>query len=156
MDYWKKRKLRNIIIIAVLVLAALWGVRMLLRPHARMVTVKYVEDEATLHSVRNSGGYTRAVSTDDKEMIEEWIDFMVEIEKGDEPESAYLDNPFPCYIIEYRMKKNTWIAMLQVTENRAARTYQILGSEMFELDADKDFFQRAGELMEKTEALRSR
>lgn len=85
MDYWKKRKLRNIIIIAVLVLAALWGVRMLLRPHARMVTVKYVEDEATLHSVRNSGGYTRAVSTD-----------------------------------------------------------------------DKDFFQRAGELMEKTEALRSR
>ncbi len=154
MDYWQRRKLAKILIIAVLIIGAVWGVRELLRPHAKLVTVKYVEDLETFQSVRVAGGYTKAVTTEDRKMVEQWIDFMLEVERGKKAADEHLDQPFPCYIIEYRLGKNVWVAMLQVTENRAGRSYQFFGGDVFELDPAKDLFQRAGELMEQTEAVK--
>lgn len=152
MDYWQRRKLVKLVVIAVLVIGAIWGIRELLRPHASLVTIKYVEDLETFQRSPKMGGYTRAVSTEDKQMVQEWIRFLEEIGKCGESEAGYLDQPFPCYIVEYRMGTSVWTAMLQVTENRAGRSYQFFGGEVLELDADKDFFGRAGELMAKTEA----
>lgn len=152
MGYWERRRLAKILIIAALVVGAIWGIRELLRPDAKLVTIKYVEDLETFQSVSTAGGYTRVVTTEDKKLVNEWIDFMLDIEKGEKLDNGYLDQPFPCYIIEYRLGKNVWTAMVQVTENRAGRSYQFFGDDIFALDPEKDFFGRAGELMAKTEA----
>lgn len=152
MGYWQRRKLAKLLIIAALVIAAVWGVRELLRPDAQLVTVKYVEDLETFQAVKVAGGYTRAVTTRDKKLVNEWIDLMLAVEKGEKVASGKLDQPFPCYIVEYRLGKNVWVAMMQVTEDRAGRSYQFFGDDVFQLDPAKDLFRRTGELMARTEA----
>ena len=153
MDYWKKRKLRNRIIIAILVIAAVFGIRELLRPDAQLVTIKYVEDLETFQKASTVGGYTSAVSTRDKELIEEWIDLLLQVEKqGEKLKSGGLDQPFPCYIVEYRMVTSFWTAMMQVTQNRVGRAYQLLGDDVVDFGSDAVSYCQTAELMAKTEA----
>ena len=150
MDYWQKRKLRNWIIIGVLVFAAVLGIRELLRVHAHSVTIKYVED---IGAYQSSKGYTWAVSSSDQDIVKEWVDLMEEIKrKGDKVDPAVLDQPFPCYIVEFRFKKGAWVAMMQVTENRVGYARQFIGDAVFAFDEGDSVFQRVGELIEKTEA----
>lgn len=153
MDYWQKRKLRNAVIIVALIIAAVFGIRELLRPDAQLVTVKYVEDLETFRSASVVGGYNRAVSTRDEELIEEWIDLLLAVEKqGDKMESGGVDQPFPCYIVEYRLGTTIWVAMMQITENRVGRAYQLLGDDVFDFGSDNSIYIQAGKLMDKMES----
>ncbi len=150
MDYWQKRKLRNWIIIGVMVLVAVLGIRELLQIHAHSVTIKYVED---MEDYQGRMGYTWAVSSSDQDIVQEWVDLMGEIKrKGDKVDPAVLDQPFPCYIVEFRFKKGAWVAMMQVTENRVGYARQFIGDNVFAFDEGDSFFTRVGEMVEETEA----
>ena len=147
MDYWQKRKLKKWIIFGVLVFAAILCIRELLQVHAYAVTIKYVEDAETY---RSSRGYTWAVSSRDQEDIREWADLMQEIRwKGDKMDSGTLDRPFPCYMVEFRIKKGAWVAMMQVTENRVGCAYQLLGGDVFDFGSDSSFYERVGKMTKK-------
>ena len=149
MDYWQKRKLRNWIIIGVLILAAILGIREMLKVHAHSVTVKYIEN---MEAYRSNQGYTWAVASSDQKVVAEWVKMMEEIKrKGDKVEPAVLDQPFPCYLVEFRFKKGAWIAMMQVTEKQVGYARQFIGDHVFAFDEGESFFQRVGELIEKTE-----
>lgn len=150
MDYWKKRKLIKIIFITVLVIAAIVGVRELTQVRAHSVTIKYVEN---MEDYQGRQGYSWAVSSSDQDVVAEWVKLMEEIKrKGDKMESASLDQPFPCYIVEFRFKKGAWIAMMQVTQNRVGYARQFIGDDVFAFGEEDAFFERTGELMKKTEA----
>ena len=150
MDYWKKRKLKILIIIAVVAVVVFLAVREMTRVHAHSVTIKYVE---SMEDYRSSQGYTWGVASSDPVIVKEWVKLMEEIKrKGDVVKSGGLDRPFPCYIVEFRFKKGAWTAMMQVTENRVGYARQLIGDNVYAFDEGVSYFRRVGEMVENTEA----
>lgn len=143
---WKKTA-----ILAAVVLVVVWGLSELFSLHASIVTVKYVADMETYQSNPN-GGYTSAISSDNKKVVREWIRLYEEIvREGEKTENRMLSDAFPSYNIAFRLNKRI-VQTLVVTPERVGVFNFLTGSYVLEFEDGNPYYEIVGQRMAEHES----
>ena len=143
---WKKTA-----ILAAVVLVAALGISELFSLHATMVTVKFVADMETYQS-KSNGGYTSAISSDDKKVVREWIHLYEEIDrKGEKTESRMISEAFPSYNIAFRLN-NRVVQTLIVTPERVGVFNFLTGSYVLEFEDGNPYYEIVAQRMAEHES----
>lgn len=138
---WKKTA-----ILAAVILVVAWGISELFSLHASIVTVKYVADMETYQSNPN-GGYTSAISSDDKKVVRDWIRLYEKIvREGEKSENRMLSEAFPSYNIAFRLNKRI-VQTLIVTPERVGVFNFLTGSYVLEFEDGNHYYDIVGQRM---------
>ena len=143
---WKKTA-----ILAALILIVAWGVSELFSLHADIVTVKYVADMETYQS-KSNGGYTSAISVDDKTAVRDWIRLYEKIVRdGEKSGTRALSEAFPSYNIAFRLN-NRIVQTLIVTTERVGVFNFLTGSYVLEFEGGNPYYEIIGQRMAEHES----
>ena len=147
----KKIQWKKAAILAAAVLVVVWGASELFRLHASIVTVKFVADMETYQS-KSNGGYTSAISSDDKKVVREWIRLYEEIiREGEKTEKRMLSEAFPSYNIVFRLN-NRVVQTLIVTPERIGVFNFLTGSYVLEFEDGNPYYEIVGQRMAEHES----
>ena len=147
----KKINMKKFAIIAVVVLVGALGISSLFSLHADIVTVKYVADMETYQS-KSNGGYTSAISSQDKKVIRDWIRLYKEIAReGEKSETRMLSEAFPNYNIAFRLN-NRVVQTLIVTPERVGVFNFLTGSYVLEFEGGNPYYDIVGQRMAEQES----
>ena len=147
----KKIKWKKTAILAALILVAVWGISELFSLHASLVTVKFVADMETYQS-KSNGGYTSAISSDDKKVVRDWIHFYEEIiREGKKTETHMLSEAFPSYNIAFRLN-NRVVQTLIITPERVGVFNFLTGSYVLEFEDGNPYYEIVGQRMAEHES----
>lgn len=142
---WKKTA-----IIAAIVLVVAWGISEIFSLHATTVTVKYIADMETYQS-KSNGGYTSAVASSEKNVVNDWIRLYEEIDrKGEKSDTRVLSNAFPCYNVAFRLDTKV-VQTLAVTPERVGVFNWITGSYVLEFEDGNPYYEIVAQRMAELE-----
>ena len=146
----EKIKWKKAAILAAVILLVVWGISELFSLHATIVTVKYVADMETYQS-RPNGGYTSAISSEDKKVIRDWNHlYEAMVRDGKKSENRTLTEAFPSYNIAFRLNKRI-VQTLVVTPERIGVFNFLTGSYVLEFEDGNPYYEIVGQRMAEHE-----
>lgn len=114
------------------------------------VTIKYIEDAAT-YKKSSTGGYTKVVSSSEKNVIKQWM----ELYKDATPKDRQTDlnaysAAYPCYIVEFREGSNV-VAWIQITTKEVAFGQRLKQTKYVGYAPKNPYYDIASKLMAEIE-----